>query len=283
MKRHHLYLLGALLTGTIVGPMAVVTVRAVLVVNTNVQSLEALRKLNETQQALSATFERISAGLRINKAADDAAGLGVAENLDAESRSLRQGMRNTNDGISVIQTAESASNEVANIIKRMRELAVQSSSETLAADERAYVQDEFEQLSAEVERITQQTITLSSISDDGLSPSTQVTVAVDLLQDRLREIGTILNASLELMKEPTPQHEKRIFFIKQSPATKQIAAAEKLMEKTQKDILRSMKELQKEAQKENDRIAAGAASISSASSSTGKKKAASQRSKSRSL
>ncbi len=263
--------------------MAIVTVRAVLVVNTNVQSLEALRKLNETQQALSATFERISAGLRINKAADDAAGLGVAENLDAESRSLRQGMRNTNDGISVIQTAESASNEVANIIKRMRELAVQSSSETLAADERAYVQDEFEQLSAEVERITQQTITLSSISDDGLSPSTQVTVAVDLLQDRLREIGTILNASLELMKEPTPQHEKRIFFIKQSPATKQIAAAEKLMEKTQKDILRSMKELQKEAQKENDRIAAGAASISSASSSTGKKKAASQRSKSRSL
>jgi flagellin len=96
----------------------------------------------------------VSSGLRVNSAADDAAGLGVAENLEAASRSARVAMRNTNDGISVVQTAEGATSEVGNILKRMRELAVQSSSETLESNERAYVQDEFSSLSAEVERIS---------------------------------------------------------------------------------------------------------------------------------
>lgn len=124
-----------------------------LTVNTNMSSANALNKLTQTTKKLSTSFERISSGFRINKAADDAAGLGMAENLDAASRGLRQAMRNANDGVSVLEVAEGATGEVANIIKRMRELAVQSSSETLDNAERAYIDDEFTELSSEVERI----------------------------------------------------------------------------------------------------------------------------------
>ena len=124
-----------------------------LFINHNIASLVAQRRVAGTQRNLQGSFERVSSGLRINKAADDAAGLGVAENLQAQYRSSRVAMRNTNDGISVVQTAEGSTNEVANIIKRMRELAVQSSSEVLATTERAYIQDEFTQLTQEVERI----------------------------------------------------------------------------------------------------------------------------------
>ena len=124
-----------------------------LTVNTNLASMNTVAKVNRTNMGLQKTLGRISSGLRINSAADDAAGLGVAENLDAASRAMRQAMRNTNDGISVLQTAEGAANEVANILKRMRELAVQSASETLDDGERAYIQDEFTQLSEEVDRI----------------------------------------------------------------------------------------------------------------------------------
>jgi flagellin len=128
-----------------------------MVVNSNTTAMNALGHLNRTQRGLSNTFSNISSGLRINNAADDAAGLAVAENLEAEQMSLRQAQRNTNDGISVIQTAEGATDEVSDILKRMRELAVQSSSETLHNNERAYIQDEFEQLTGEVDRISQVT------------------------------------------------------------------------------------------------------------------------------
>ena len=128
-----------------------------MVVNTNTTAMNALGNLNRTNRGLNETFSNISSGLRINNAGDDAAGLAVAENLEAEEMSLRQAQRNTNDGISVIQTAEGATDEVADILKRMRELAVQSSSETLHNDERNYIQDEFVQLSDEVDRISQVT------------------------------------------------------------------------------------------------------------------------------
>jgi flagellin len=124
-----------------------------LTVNTNMASLTSLNNLNGTNRKLTSTLGRISSGLRINKAADDAAGLAVAENLDAQGRSLEQAIRNTNDGVAVIQTAEGATFEVQNILKRMRELAVQSSSETLDDGERAFIQDEYEQLAQEVDRI----------------------------------------------------------------------------------------------------------------------------------
>lgn len=124
-----------------------------LVVNSNTTAMNALGNLNRTNRGLTSTFAKISSGLRINSAADDSAGMAVAENLDAEARSLGQAKRNTHDGISVIQTAEGATDEVADILKRMRELAVQSSSETLHNNERSYIQDEFSQLTQEVDRI----------------------------------------------------------------------------------------------------------------------------------
>jgi len=125
-----------------------------MTVRTNVASMMAQGSLGRTNRNLTNSLSRISSGMRINKAADDAAGLGVATNLETSVSSTRVAMRNTNDGISIIQTAESASNEVTDILQRMRELAVQSSSETLDDDERSYIQDEFLELSEEVERIS---------------------------------------------------------------------------------------------------------------------------------
>jgi flagellin len=128
-----------------------------LTVNTNLSAMSAANSLNSTQGNLSNTLSRISTGLRVTKAADDAAGSAVAANLSTQARSGRQAIRNSNDGVSVIQTAEAASKEVVNILDRMRELAVQSSSETLANGERDYINDEFDELSNEIERIAQAT------------------------------------------------------------------------------------------------------------------------------
>jgi len=139
-----------------------------LVVNTNLQALTALHKLNRTNGALGGVFERISSGMRINRAADDAAGFGMGEKFDAEYRGLKQALRNANDGISMIQTTEGATNEVANLVKRIRELAVQASSDTLGGDERGYANTEFVQLAAEIDRIAQATtfngVTLTSFA-----------------------------------------------------------------------------------------------------------------------
>ena len=124
-----------------------------LIVNTNIPAMNSLNHLNRTNNNLTGALGRISSGLRITQASDDAAGLAVAENLDSSYRSLQQAARNINDGIGIISTAEGAANEVSIILKRMRELAVQSSSETLADPERVYVQDEYLQLASEIDRI----------------------------------------------------------------------------------------------------------------------------------
>jgi len=116
-----------------------------LTVSTNMSALSA----SSAHGALSASLNSLSSGSQATSAAD----LAVGENLDAESLAIDQGMRNANDGISIIQTAEGSTNEVANILGRMRELAMQSASETLADSERAYIQTEYTQLVAEVDRI----------------------------------------------------------------------------------------------------------------------------------
>jgi flagellin len=147
-----------------------------LTVNTNLAAMSAANSLNSTQGQLSNTLARVSSGLRVTKAADDAAGSAVAMNLKTNARSGRQAIRNANDGISVIQTAESATKEVLNILDRMRELSVQSSSETLEDGERAYIDAEFHQLSDEVERIAQS----SEFNDIQLSDGTNTTLAVQV-------------------------------------------------------------------------------------------------------
>jgi flagellin len=125
-----------------------------LTVKSNTSANHALNELNKTTRSLSRNFERISSGLRISRAADDAAGLGVAENLRASSQSAMVAMRNINDGVSIIAVAEGAAGEVSDILIRMRELAVQSASETLDDDQRSYIQTEYVQLASEVDRIS---------------------------------------------------------------------------------------------------------------------------------
>ena len=123
-------------------------------VRTNIAAMMASGTLNRTQKGLGSSLEKISSGMRINRAADDAAGLGVATSLETAVIGTQQAMRNTNDGISIIQTTESATSEVTDMLQRMRELAVQSASETLADEERSYISDEFNQLRSEIARIS---------------------------------------------------------------------------------------------------------------------------------
>jgi flagellin len=121
---------------------------------TNVASLNAQRNLAETQKSLSASIGRLSSGMRINSASDDAAGLGISENLKANIRSLAQAQRNSNDGISMGQVAEGSMNQMQGIVSRMRELSIQSANQVLGSTERSYIQTEFTQLSQEIDRIS---------------------------------------------------------------------------------------------------------------------------------
>ena len=121
---------------------------------TNVSSLNAQRNLTNTQMALAASVGRLSSGMRINTAADDAAGLGISENLKSNLRSLAQAQRNANDGISMTQVAEGSMSDMQGIVSRMRELSVQSANATLGSTERGYIQTEFTQLAAEINRIS---------------------------------------------------------------------------------------------------------------------------------
>jgi flagellin len=124
-----------------------------LVINTNVASLNAQRNMMRTEGSLQTSLSRLSSGLRITSAKDDAAGLAISENLRAQIRGLSQAERNANDGISLVQTAEGALNEVSGALIRMRELAVQASTGTLGADERKYLNNEFQDLMTEINRI----------------------------------------------------------------------------------------------------------------------------------
>jgi flagellin len=150
-----------------------------LTVRTNIATLQASGNLSRTQEALGGTLERISSGLRINRAADDAAGLGVATALETAVISAWQGVRNANDGISIVQTAESASNEVTDILQRMRELAVQSASETLDDQERSYIEDEYDELRDEVARIATNTEFNGVQLADGTSTLINVQVGIE--------------------------------------------------------------------------------------------------------
>jgi flagellin len=124
-----------------------------LTVRTNIASLSAINQLNKSQGSLTQSLERISSGLRVNRAADDAAGLSVASRMNSDNTSLQQAMRNTNDGISMIQTAEGGLNELNNILVRMRELSVQASNETYNTVDRSMISTEMTQLKNEYQRI----------------------------------------------------------------------------------------------------------------------------------
>ncbi len=122
-------------------------------INTNVMSLNAQRNLGKTQNALATSISRLSSGLRINSAKDDAAGLAIPERMTSQIRGLNQAVRNANDGISLAQTAESALAEIGNNLQRIRELAVQSANATNSVSDRTALDTEAQQLVAEIERV----------------------------------------------------------------------------------------------------------------------------------
>ena len=126
-------------------------------IRTNVASLDAQRNLSSTQNMLNTAMARLSSGYRITSAGDDAAGLGVSTQLEAQIASYNQAVRNANDGVSVVQTTEAALDNTANILTRLRELAMESASDGVGNSDRAYINTEATQLQAEIDRVAQTT------------------------------------------------------------------------------------------------------------------------------
>lgn len=127
------------------------------VINTNVKSLAAQNAITLNNRSMTTAMEQLSSGKRINSAKDDAAGLAISEKMTTQVRGLNQAIRNANDGISLLQTAEGAMVEITNMMQRMRELAVQSANDTNAQDDRNYLDLEFQQLKSEINRVTKNT------------------------------------------------------------------------------------------------------------------------------
>jgi len=136
-------------------------------VNTNVASLTAQRNLMGTSNKMNTSLQRLSSGLRINSAKDDAAGLAITDRMTSQTRGLDQAVRNSNDGISLAQTAEGALQETTNLLQRMRELAIQSANDTNSDSDRQSIQDEVTQLKAEINRISDTTAFNGKVLLDG--------------------------------------------------------------------------------------------------------------------
>ncbi|KOC30043.1 flagellin [Comamonas testosteroni] len=128
-----------------------------MTINTNIQSLNAQRNLGTSQSSLSTSMQRLSSGMRINSAKDDAAGLAIAERMSAQVRGLNQAQRNANDGVSLAQTAEGALSTIGGNLQRIRELAVQSRNATNSTEDRAALQKEVAQLKSEIDRVAETT------------------------------------------------------------------------------------------------------------------------------
>jgi flagellin len=142
-------------------------------VNTNISALRAQNQISQTNHRLERNLTRISSGKRIVSASDDAAGQSVASTLHTVARSNRQAMRNANDGTSILQTAESTANEITEMVQRSRELFVQSASETLDDDERAFLSDEYSQLRSEIDRAAEE-MTFNGLSLNGTTFVVQI-------------------------------------------------------------------------------------------------------------
>jgi flagellin len=163
-------------------------------INTNVQALNAQRNLGINTNMLNKSLERLSSGMRINKAADDAAGLAISETLRAQIRGMRQAVANSQDGINLIQTAEGGLNETTNILQRIRELAVQGANDTYTQADRQKIQEEIEQLKQELTRIASTTqFNGRTLLDGSISVSTATVQATTDIKQNQR-VGA-LNAS----------------------------------------------------------------------------------------
>lgn len=168
-------------------------------INTNVQSLSAQRHLGNTKTQLDSNMRKLSSGERITRAADDAAGLAISEKLKANIRSLGQAKRNAGDGISLIQTAEGGLSEVSNIVIRLRELAMQTASDTVGDTEREFSNIEFQQLKNEIERISQSAEFNGRKLLDGSGGIAEIQVGIgnDAFNDRISYDGSKIASTLQ--------------------------------------------------------------------------------------
>ena len=167
-----------------------------LIVNTNIFSMNAQRNVKNTQNQLGTAVQRLSSGLRINSAKDDAAGMAISMKLSAHIRSINQAVRNAQDGISVVQTAEGGMNEIHNILTRMRELAIQAATGTLSPSDRTALQTEFADLKTEITRISDTTEFNGLKLLDGSMSANGVSLQVGInntSNDRIQITGGSLN------------------------------------------------------------------------------------------
>lgn len=157
---------------------------------TNIAALEANTALSNTNERLNGNMMRLSSGQRINRAGDDAAGLAISERFKANLSSLDQAKRNANDGVSLIQTAEGALQEVSAILIRMRELAMQASTDTVSTGQRGFIQNEFDQLRSEIDRIggTSNFNELDLLTGQFAGSANALTFQVDLSGDATQQI-----------------------------------------------------------------------------------------------
>ena len=208
------------------------------VINTNIQSLNAQRNLNTSQSSLSTSLQRLSSGLRINSAKDDAAGLAIASRFTSQIRGLDQARRNANDGISLAQTAEGALSGSQDILQRMRELAVQSANETNSASDRAALQGEVANLSSELDRIAQTTQFNGQNILDGTFTSAQFQVGANANQTitatsanfRTNNYGSYrMGAQAVLASNPEPTRGALVAGSTANTITSTVAAATRLV------------------------------------------------------
>lgn len=181
-----------------------------MIINHNMNALNAHRNMNVNNTAAGKSMEKLSSGLRINRAGDDAAGLAISEKMRGQIRGLTQASRNASDGISMIQTAEGALNETQNILQRMRELSVQSSNDTNTSEDRASIQKEIEQLTEEIDRIGNNTEfnTQSLLKGDGSTKLEGAGLKMDAMKN-----GTdikMTEAKLSLTSEATADNNFKV-------------------------------------------------------------------------
>ncbi len=168
-------------------------------INTNMSSINAQRNLRSNTAMLAGSSEKLASGNRVNKSADDAAGLAISENLGASVRSLQQSGRNAQDGISFIQVAEGGMNEVGNMIIRLRELGVQAASDTIGNNERGYLDNEAQHLKLEIQRIAQGTEYNGTklLSGEGDQLDFQIGIKNDEFLDRISYDPSQTNVSVD--------------------------------------------------------------------------------------
>ena len=170
-------------------------------INTNVASLQAQTSLNKVNKESQESFSKLSSGQRITKASDDAAGLAISEKLKSQIRSTQQANRNANDGISMVQVAEGGLNETSSILVRMRELSIQSASDTVGDVERGMSNLEYQQLKSEMDRISQVTEYNGTnlLDGSGDKKEFQIGTGSDAFKDRIGFEPGKLNAGISAL------------------------------------------------------------------------------------